>query len=590
MDERELIIIGAGPAGLSAAYEAMRHGVRPLVLEKDAIVGGIARTEQYKGYHFDMGGHRFFTKSPEVDALWREVLTDDFLRRDRLSRIFYNKKFFNYPLKPANALIGLGPIESVAVLISYVRWKLFPYREEETFEQWVTNRFGRRLYRTFFKTYTEKVWGIPCTELKAEWAAQRIKDLSLRTAVLQMFFQPTKTIKTLISAFDYPRQGPGMLWNAVKRSVEARGGEVRKGCDVTAIHRRGMTIEGVTVGVNGSARKLAAQRFITSMPVTEFIAKLDPPAPRHVLEAAKQLKYRDFLTVCVIVDKPELFPDNWIYIHEPSVQVGRIQNFKNWSPAMVPDPSKTSLGLEYFCNEGDALWSMSDQDLLALARRELESIGLARAADVIDGCVFRVPKSYPVYDSGYAGHLAVLRDFIDGLSNCKTIGRNGLHRYNNQDHSMLTGLYAVRSLLHGEKHDLWKVNAEQEYHEEVKSPEAAEQLIDEGLALIFARLDKLAAGLTLGAIGGITLFLLTLLLVAKGGPVVGPNLSLLKQYFPGYTVTPRGSWVGLFWGFASGFIFGWFFAALRNGVSFIYWTLFLQRAERSALTRLLDFI
>lgn len=469
------VVIGGGPAGLTAAYELTKHGVKPVVLEKDRIVGGIARTESYKGYRFDMGGHRFFTKSIEVQQLWEEVLTDQFLVRSRLSRIFYNGKFFMYPLKPFNALAGLGAVESTLIIASYIRWHLFPHKVEETFEQWVTNRFGKRLYLTFFKTYTEKVWGIPCTELKAEWAAQRIKDLSLKTAILSMFVKPGTRVKTLIESFHYPRLGPGMLWEAVQRKVDEAGGEVRMNCDAVAVHREGMRVTGVTVERDGEQALMSADYVISSMPLTELIRKLDPPPPQEVLDACDQLSYRDFLTVCVIVNKDQLFPDNWIYIHDSSVHVGRIQNFKNWQPDLVPDPTKSSLGLEYFCNEGDELWNTPDAELIELAKRELEQIGLAKASDVEDGVVYRVPKSYPVYDADYAEHLAVVRGFIDGFENLRTIGRNGLHRYNNQDHSMLTGLYAVRDLLFGEKHDLWAVNADKSYHEQVSEQEQRAQ-------------------------------------------------------------------------------------------------------------------
>ncbi|HMB95042.1 MAG TPA: NAD(P)/FAD-dependent oxidoreductase, partial [Tepidisphaeraceae bacterium] len=445
MSDQKFVIIGAGPAGLSAAYELTRHGIMPLVLEKDHIVGGIARTETYKGYHFDMGGHRFFTKSDEVDTLWREVLGNDFLQRPRLSRIYYKKRFFHYPLKPLNAVQNFGIVESCRVMLSYLKWKIFPNKVEETFEQWVTNRFGRRLFETFFKTYTEKVWGISCTELKAEWAAQRIKDLSLKTAIMSMFFGSRRTIKSFIESFDYPRRGPGMLWNAVRRQIESRGGQVQLDCPVNAIQRDGMRITGISTGLNGQITKVEGSHFISSMPLTEMIRKLDPPPPPQVLEAASKLRYRDFLTVCLIVNCKELFPDNWIYIHDASVKVGRIQNFKNWSPEMVPDLSKSSLGLEYFCTEGDELWNKSDAELIEQAKREIDQIGLARREDIEDGCVFRVPKSYPMYDGEYGTHLQVVREYVAGFTNLHTIGRNGLHRYNNQDHSMLTGIYAARN-------------------------------------------------------------------------------------------------------------------------------------------------
>jgi protoporphyrinogen oxidase len=470
-DDRHVVILGGGPAGLTAAYELTKHGYRPTVVEKRDRVGGLARTERYKGFYFDMGGHRFFTKAAEVKALWHEVLAHEFLRRPRLSRIYYKGKFFNYPFKPFNALFGLGIWESFLIGLSYLKWQIWPYRQENTFEEWVTNRFGRRLFRTFFKTYTEKVWGISCSELKAEWAAQRIKDLSLKTALLNMFFKPKTTIKTLIEEFDYPRHGPGMMWGAFKNLVEERGGAVQLETNVVAIHRTGMRIDAVTVNQGGRQETIPGAHFLSSMPVTEFIKKLDPPAPGTVRAAADELHYRDFLTVCLIVNKPDLFPDNWIYIHDPKVKVGRIQNFKNWSPDMVPDPSQSSLGLEYFCTEGDDLWSMSDADLVALGRRELACIGLANAADIVDGCVFRVPKAYPVYDSDYTDHLQVIKEFIGELENFQTMGRNGLHRYNNQDHAMLTGLLAVRNLVLGQQNDLWNVNADQEYHEEIRSDE-----------------------------------------------------------------------------------------------------------------------
>ncbi len=474
----DFVVIGGGPAGLTAAYEAAEHGRRPLVLEKGQIVGGISRTETYKGYGFDMGGHRFFTKSDEVRDLWNTVLAENgesFLKRPRLSRIYYGGKFYNYPLKPLNALKNLGWYESAWLMASYCRWKVFPHKQEETFEEWVVNRFGRRLFRTFFKTYTEKVWGISTKELKAEWAAQRIKNLSLRSAVMGGIFKPKHgKITTLIEEFHYPRHGPGLLWECFANSVEKRGGCVERQATVETVHRDGKTVTGVTwTDAEGQThREDNGAPVLSSMPLAELVRRLDPPAPEPVLKAANSLKYRDFLTVCLIVDDPDLFPDNWIYVHDPRVKVGRIQNFGNWSPEMIPahDRGKrSSLGLEYFCNEGDDLWSLSNPELVELAKQELDRIGLCPASKVKDGVVYRVPKSYPVYDAAYAGHVDVIRNYVDSLENLRTVGRNGLHRYNNQDHSMLTGLYAVRSLLKGESHDLWSINADQEYHEEIKS-------------------------------------------------------------------------------------------------------------------------
>ena len=466
--ERPVIVIGGGPAGLTSAYELTRRGQRPVVLEKNHMVGGLARTEQFRGNYFDLGGHRFFTPVREIQALWTQVLGEDFLLRPRQSRIYYDRKFFDYPLRPLNALWALGPIESIRVVLSYLRWHLFPYRQEETFEQWVTNRFGKRLFNVFFKSYTEKVWGISCDRLRAEWAAQRIKDLSMKSIVKHMLLKSTQQIRTLIEEFHYPRRGPGMMWQAFASVVQHQGGEVRLQSDVTRVCRQADNSWSVTVRCGGRTEQIHGKAIISSMPVTELIAKLEPSPPEDVLDAASRLTYRDFLTVCLVVDKPTLFTDNWIYVHDPEVSVARIQNFKNWSPDKVADRTTTTLGLEYFCTEGDELWNTPDADLIELGRRELQRIGLAAAEDVIDGCVFRVPKAYPIYDAGYRDHLERVRSFLRGQANLQTVGRNGLHRYNNQDHAMLTGLLAVRNLLCGETHDLWQVNAEQGYQEHAR--------------------------------------------------------------------------------------------------------------------------
>ncbi|WP_420628979.1 NAD(P)/FAD-dependent oxidoreductase [Candidatus Leptofilum sp.] len=590
-----IIVIGGGPAGLTAAYELTKRQHTPIVLEKNDKVGGIARTENYRGYHFDMGGHRFFTKSAQVQQFWQEVLGDDFLRRPRLSRIFYKNKYFHYPLKPLNALLGLGPIEGVRIMGSYVRWHLFPYKEEETFEQWVTNRFGKRLFETFFKSYTEKVWGIPCSELKAEWAAQRIKDLSLKTAITAMFLKPQETIKTLIEEFDYPRRGPGMLWTAVQNRINAQGGQVQLNSNVVGIQRQGQRITGVTVEQNGRTHTLKGSKFISSMPVTQLLQWLDPPPPPRVLQAANQLNYRDFLTVCLIVKKPELFPDNWIYIHDPSVLVGRIQNYKNWSTDMVPDQSTTSLGLEYFCNEGDAIWNMPDEELVALGKQEIAKIGLAQPDDIIDGAVFRVEKSYPVYDSEYAESLDIIKDYLGTLEDLQTVGRNGLHRYNNQDHAMLTGMLAVRNLLFGENNNLWQVNAEQEYHEELVlnqtlDKETVTHVVDDILDGAFPKLDSLALGMSLGIVTGLSLLLATLFLVATGGDVSGETLTLLAQFYPGYDITAVGSLVGLGYGFLTGFALGWGYAFLRNATTALYLVSLHRSAQQSTMRQFFEHI
>jgi protoporphyrinogen oxidase len=588
---RQVVIIGAGPAGLTAGYELTKHNIRPIVLEQYDKVGGLARTENYRGFHFDMGGHRFFTKSESVNEMWHEVLGNEFLRRPRLSRIFYQNKFFFYPLKTWNALSGLGIWQAILIVLSFIRWQIFPYKKEDTFEQWVTNRFGKHLFEIFFRTYTEKVWGIPCSELKAEWAAQRIKNLSLKTALFSMVVKPGNSITTLIEEFHYPRFGPGMMWNEVRNQIEKREGTVLLNSPVTRIHRTGDCIDYVVVSQDGSGEQIIdGTDFISSMPISEFVMRLDP-VPTDVLEAAKKLSYRDFLTVCLIVNKPELFPDNWIYIHSPEVKVGRIQNFKNWSPDMVPDHSKTSLGLEYFCTEGDDLWNMPDADLIELGKQELERIGLAKYADIVDGCVFRVPKAYPIYDAEYAGYLQIIRDFVDGLKNFQSIGRNGLHRYNNQDHSMITGSLAVRNIIFGEKNDLWSVNADAEYHEEIRHDEKKSiETLKEKITHIFPRLDPVALGFSLGITAGALIFAATLFLVIKDGGAVGPHLGLLSNLVPGFTVTSWGAVVGLLSLFILGFFFGSMLAYLRNLAVFITARVIHRDLELYHLRRLFDFI
>jgi protoporphyrinogen oxidase len=576
------VVIGAGPAGLTAAYEARRFGIPAVVLEKSGDVGGLARTAVYKGFHFDMGGHRFFTKAASVEKMWREVLGPNLLRRPRLSRIYYRGRFFQYPLRPWNALRGLGFWQALAIVASYLKWQVLPHRTEDTFEQWVTNRFGRRLFRIFFQTYTEKVWGVPCSELKAEWAAQRIKDLSLKTAVLNMFLRRATTIKTLIEEFDYPRLGPGMMWKAVRDAIVGAGGAVELNREVVRIEHDQRSVARVVVAGNGRSETVSGTDFVSSMPITELVTKLDPPPPAAVLEAARALTYRDFLTVCLIVNRADLFPDNWIYVHDPLVRVGRIQNYRNWSSAMVPDPGKTGLGLEYFCAEGDSLWQMPDEELVALATREVAAIGLARADEVEEGYVVRVRKAYPVYDTAYREQLDVLRSFLADFTNLQTIGRNGLHRYDNQDHAMLTGMLAVRNVALGERNDVWGVNADPDYQEEIRIETALEQ--------VFAKLDRFAFGVAVGTVAAALLCLASLFLVLKGGPVVGPNLKLLAQYFPGYEASPRGALLGLLYGLVGGFALGWTFALTRNAAAFFSLALIRRRAESRLLRRILDYV
>lgn len=468
-----VIIIGAGPAGLTAAYELAKRKTRSVILEKDTMVGGIARTAEYRGYRFDIGGHRFFTKVDRVMAMWREVLGTDFLRRPRLSRIYFRKKFFSYPVKPFDALSKLGARETVLAGFSFLNARMRPRLREESFEDYIINNFGERLYRTFFKSYTEKVWGIPCTEIRAEWAAQRIKGLSLTSLVKTAFLgNRGNKIKTLIDEFYYPRFGPGMMWEKTKERVEESGyGKVRFGVLVRAILHDGKKITGVRiVNEKGGEEIIQGSALVSSMPLGELLQLMVPAMPQKVQDAASDLHYRDFITVALVVNKEHVFPDNWIYIQDDGFQVGRIQNFKNWSPEMVGDPKKTCLGLEYFCFKTDPLWSMKDADLIKLGAEELERLGFAKKEEVLDGAVVRMEKTYPVYDAAYEAAMPALKKAVGQFGNLYPVGRNGMHKYNNQDHAMYTAMLSVENMF-GAKHDIWDVNVERAYHEEKEERE-----------------------------------------------------------------------------------------------------------------------
>jgi protoporphyrinogen oxidase len=465
-----VVVIGAGPAGLTAALDLLRLGIPVVVVEAGDRVGGLSQTVEYKGFRVDIGGHRFFTKIPAVRDRWRAMLGSDFLRRPRLSRIYYDGRFFHYPLKPVNALLNLGVLRSLGILTSYCWSKLRPIQPEVSFEDWVRNRFGRRLYRIFFETYTEKVWGIPGNAISARWAAQRIQNFSLGIALIRML-TPTglrgagTSVKTLIDEFEYPRLGPGMMWEAFAKEIEQLGGCVLLNARVNRLVHDGRRVTAVEFDRDGQRVHQPASSVISTMPLRHLVESLGHLTPVTVRHAGRGLNYRDFITVALILDQRDVFPDNWIYIHDAGVKVGRIQNFKNWSPDMVPDSSKTCLGLEYFCTADDELWTLSNEQLVQLATRELGTIGLADPARVVDGTVVRALKAYPIYDESYTEAVRGVREYLRGFENLQTIGRGGTHTYNNQDHSMVMGMLAARNLL-GERHDLWTLNAEDEYLEE----------------------------------------------------------------------------------------------------------------------------
>jgi protoporphyrinogen oxidase len=466
--KREVVVIGAGPAGLTAAYALTKRGEPVTVLEGDSVVGGISRTVERDGWRFDIGGHRFFTKVPVVEELWHEILPDDeFLLRPRMSRIYYKGKFIDYPLRALNALQKLGLVESVACILSYVRARIRPPKDQTNYEGWLVARFGWRLYRHFFKSYTEKVWGMPASQMPADWAAQRVKNLSLRTAVVNALLpkRNQKDVTSLIEEFQYPMFGPGMMWERARDLVVERGGRVLMDTPVARIRHAGGRATAVVAVEGGAEVEHPADHVVSSMPLPELVLAMDPPAPAEVQAAARRLSHRDFLTVALVVPQSDGFPDNWIYIHSPDVKVGRIQNFASWSPYMVKE-GRTCLGLEYFVFEGDELWSSADEDLVALGARELERLGLAKAADVEAGYVVRMPKAYPVYDEGYRDAVDVLRKWLgDVAPNVHPVGRNGMHKYNNQDHSMLTAVLSVENILDGAGHDVWAVNVDEDYHE-----------------------------------------------------------------------------------------------------------------------------
>jgi len=524
-----VVIAGAGPAGLTAALELLRRSeFVPLVFELDGQVGGISKTVNYRGNRMDLGGHRFFSKSDWVMRWWQDILPVEsdarnpnepvriayqsqshefvpaadtpgspdavMLVRQRLSRIFYRRQFFDYPLKlNASTLRNMGISETLQIGLSYGKAQFMRRFPESSLEDFLINRFGDRLYRTFFKDYTEKVWGVPCGEISAEWGAQRIKGLSVRKALAHALTSPFRsgvdtgqkqTETSLIERFLYPKLGPGQMWEEVAQRVARQGGEIHLRHRVVAIEREGFKVTAVDVldQADGSVRRVPCDVFISTMPVKDLTSLLAPPNPQ-VARIAASLPYRDFMTAGLLVRKMRntgnqrasvaangMPPDNWIYIQEPDVKIGRLQIFNNWSPALVADPGTIWLGLEYFCREGDELWSMDDDKFLEFAARELESIGMIDRRDVLDGTVVRVPKAYPAYFGQYS-EFGQVRAFLDLFSNLYPVGRNGMHRYNNQDHSMLAANAAVSSIINagGGKSEIWEINAEEDYHEEIKT-------------------------------------------------------------------------------------------------------------------------
>jgi protoporphyrinogen oxidase len=465
----DVVIIGAGPAGLTAAYELTRRGRRSTVLEGDEVVGGLSQTVERDGWRFDIGGHRFFTKVKAVEDFWHEILPDeDFMMRPRKSRIFYRGKFYDYPLKAMNALTNLGIIESVRCVLSYVWTRINPPKDQTNFEGWVAARFGWRLYRHFFKTYTEKVWGHPGSEMQADWAAQRIKNLSLASAIVNALLpkRNQKDITSLIEEFQYPKLGPGMMWERCAEMVEAAGTKIHFDTFVSGIRRDETGAVEVVASSGGATTVYPCTSVISSMPLSALVRAMDPPVPDDVRAAADDLAYRDFLTVALVVPAASVpWDDNWIYIHDQGVQTMRIQNFGSWSPYLVKD-GRNVLGLEYTVVEGDESWCSSDEALIEKGKAEVGRLGLIDLADVEAGYVVRMPKAYPYYDADYHNNVDTIKAWLGAnVPNVHPVGRNGLHRYNNADHSMYTAMLAVDNLF-GAHHDVWSVNVEDEYHEE----------------------------------------------------------------------------------------------------------------------------
>ncbi len=470
-----MAVLGAGPAGLTAAHVLAARGHDGVVFEANGAVGGLAKTVEFEGCRFDLGGHRFFTKLKPIERLWEQTLGPELLTRPRLSRIYYHGKFYAYPLRPYDVFVRFGPGRSALCALSYAASRLRRREMPETFEEWVTSRFGRRLYDVFFRSYTEKVWGIPGSEIRSEWAAQRIKNFSLYRALLSLLGLQREEVATLIQEFRYPRLGPGQMWEGFQRRVEELGVPVRLNERCVAVRHDHGRVYGVAVRSNGDETEHRVDGVLSSIPLSELILSLEPAVPAEIAAAARRLRYRDMCVVGLITAQEEPFPDNWIYLHDERTRAGRVQNVRSWSESMVA-PGTNCLLVEYFCFEGDEIWQMSDEDAVGLAKRELSEIGLIDPVRVLDGVKIRVPKAYPMYDASYREAVATIRGYLESFDNLKTFGRNGLHRYNNQDHSMWTAVLATLNLLDGASYDVWSVNTEDEYIEEGPAVEALESI------------------------------------------------------------------------------------------------------------------
>ncbi len=465
----DLVIVGGGPSGLAAAHEAAEAGARVTVIEREPLVGGLSRTLQFAGNRFDIGPHRFFTKNDEINALFERVLGEDVLRVSRFSRILHDGHYFDYPLTPLNAMFGMGLGSSIAIFASYAAARLragLAPRRIETFEDWVTDRFGRRLYEAFFKGYTEKVWGVPCRSISSEWAAQRIRGLSLGAVAHNALFKPKrKKIKSLVDAFLYPRHGAGQVYERMAAIVTGKGSAVLTGATVRSLRREGARVRAATIWrKNGGRAEVEGRFFLVSAPITDLVEMIDPPPPPEVLAAARALRFRDHIGVNFVIRGP-LFPDNWLYVHDKDVALARIGNYRRFSPAMASGPDVSPITAEYFAFPDDPLARLPDARLIAHAIEELTRLRILTPDQVIDGFVVRSRKAYPVMEMGYERHLATIKAWLDGFENLLPIGRSGMFKYNNQDHAMATGLLAARTALDVRLFDPWAVNIDAEYHE-----------------------------------------------------------------------------------------------------------------------------